>query len=798
MTLQKSSLNVFMFTFVSALKGNFILPLLNLAALVMAVPVQVAFFINSMTSSYRNTPTGESIDFDLTNTYRYFLFNEYGQQSQNLLIHAAVIGFSVMLGIVMFRFIANKKTVNVYYSLGITRTNLFVAKYAAGLLMLFVSILLPFAAGLVINIATFGSSAELWTVIVFHILGYWALSATAYSLTAAVFSGVGTIVEGVTFSGILLLAPTMLLYCVQFLMAKLTHGTPFGHFYDTRYNMSNSLSSSLSDYNPILFLFKRVSTLGSLSRTSAEAEFVWEAPDFTGVVLWLFAAAALFLGALWIFRRRKAEICGFLGMNRVLNFTATFVLGFFPLCIAVYAIDLRYINILVGFALFAAIYAVIDFALIRNLREWAKGFKKLPLHVGIAALIVLVFATGLFGYSSRIPKAERIESIEISGVGYTGIINPLGSGGYIMEDFLFRFGNEQPIDGFTSENDIKIISRIHKLIADTGKLDDDKNSAGSADSTIKKTSVRIVYNLKNGRRLFRYYDNATPEILNALLTVEETDRYKELILRNLTVPVTDKDAPEVSAAKNTFQGEGSGIFAYPSLLNKATLLPLDAQQRHELLDALAQDLIEQTIEERYFPKKPALGAIRFALDYGYLPDSGYPGEKPFVEESIPEFPDKSDEWTMSGLAGYGGASIVITEDMQRTIAFIEKYAFTSFFENADGVEIVSAQVILASQPNEFFYFNEVSHHFMGGWNKNKVDYGLFFGAYTTSDAQALAAMVTNAHIAYYNRDDGYFVKFTLSDGNGYVTMFVPTRYIPESVAAGVAATVPPKDGYYYY
>ncbi len=231
MTLQKSSLNVFMFTFVSALKGNFILPLLNLAALVMAVPVQVAFFINSMTSSYRNTPTGESIDFDLTNTYRYFLFNEYGQQSQNLLIHAAVIGFSVMLGIVMFRFIANKKTVNVYYSLGITRTNLFVAKYAAGLLMLFVSILLPFAAGLVINIATFGSSAELWTVIVFHILGYWALSATAYSLTAAVFSGVGTIVEGVTFSGILLLAPTMLLYCVQFLMAKLTHGTPFGHFY---------------------------------------------------------------------------------------------------------------------------------------------------------------------------------------------------------------------------------------------------------------------------------------------------------------------------------------------------------------------------------------------------------------------------------------------------------------------------------------------------------------------------------------------------------------------------------------
>jgi hypothetical protein len=137
--------------------------------------------------------------------------------------------------------------------------------------------------------------------------------------------------------------------------------------------------------------------------------------------------------------------------------------------------------------------------------------------------------------------------------------------------------------------------------------------------------------------------------------------------------------------------------------------------------------------------------------------------------------------------------------MQRTLEFFEKYGFTAYFENIDGVEVVSAQVIRGLQREEFiYYFNEVSHHFMGGWYRNKVDYGLFFGAYTTSDAQALEAMVTNAHIAYYNRDDGYFVKFTLSDGNGYVTMFVPTRYIPESVAAGVAATVPPKDGYYYY
>ena len=238
MTSQKSSISTFAFTFLNALKGNFILPLLNTIALIGIAPLSCFLFITRFKMGYYGYVeadlTGPGItnrENVITDLYKYVVFNDFEAVFANVAIHFLIIVVSILLAVLMFRFINSKKTVNVYYSLGITRGNQYFARYLSGLLMMTVSIAIPFLICLFINISVFGSSKELWSAILFYIGGYCSLSFFTFSLTAAVISGVGTIAEGIAFSGILMLSPTMLIFSIEQLMKKLTWGAPFCYYF---------------------------------------------------------------------------------------------------------------------------------------------------------------------------------------------------------------------------------------------------------------------------------------------------------------------------------------------------------------------------------------------------------------------------------------------------------------------------------------------------------------------------------------------------------------------------------------
>ena len=69
----------------------------------------------------------------LQSLYRYILFNT---EMGFLPLQLFAILMPVLLGFVLFRFMANKRTVNVFYSLGLTRRSLFMTRYLAGQLLL--------------------------------------------------------------------------------------------------------------------------------------------------------------------------------------------------------------------------------------------------------------------------------------------------------------------------------------------------------------------------------------------------------------------------------------------------------------------------------------------------------------------------------------------------------------------------------------------------------------------------------------------------------------------------------------
>lgn len=787
MTSQKSSLSTFSFTFWSALKGNFVLPLLNLIAITAIVPVSSIIAIRSYTAYTNDPKTGavqETAD-KITDLCKYLIFNEFGQVTGNVFLHLAVIAFSILLGVVMFRFIANKKTVNVFYSLGITRKNLFVSKYLAGILMLAVSIAIPFIACLIVNISIFGSSAELWFAIIYHILGYCALSLTAFSLTAAVFSCVGTIVEGITFSGILMLGPTMMFYGIEFLMKKLTLGSPYG-LYDANYQMT-SLAHTLSRFNPILFLFNNVVKIGMLTRNSKESKYIWEAPAYTDTIIWFIAAAALFLLGIYLFQKRKAEICGFLGVNRWLNFGITFLIGFFPLTIAVTAIESVLAGVLLGMGIFVLLYLIIDFALIRNWKEWAKGLYKLPVHLGISLMVVLVFATGLFGYSTRIPRIENIESAEITPLANTAAVSPYGSGGYSDGDFLFSYGTQIPVAGFKSAKDLETITGLHKQIVDAGKLKvSEIGTKLPAAEQIASAAIRISYHLKNGKTVNRFYGTAKMATITAMLAIDETDRYKEFIKQNLTEPISDRDSAEVQGYKSVFQDEISVISILPNRLNTANQIELTPEMRIELLSAIAEDLTSLPVKALFFPETPELGAIRFSLS----------GLNP--KDEFAYMPEVTGIISTLSLADYNATSIVVTNNMTNTLNFLRANGFMNLFENSTDSAFIAAQVISASLSENnsslIGYGGNLSFHFLGGWNSTLNDYGSFGGAYKITDKALINKIAANAHISYFNSVDGYFVKFEIKNNGGYTTLYVPASKMPQSVIEAVAVfvQVPPE------
>ena len=157
MTSPKSSINPRLYTFRTALTSNFLMPLLNMAALAFCIPVMNLIRILSINNAAASPRQGETV-VSLKETYRYLLM---GDAEFAPLAILAVVGCSVLLGVMMFRFIASKKTVNVFYSLGITRKSLFVSKYLAGVLMLVVSVALPLLFNLILNFSYLGSSWQL-------------------------------------------------------------------------------------------------------------------------------------------------------------------------------------------------------------------------------------------------------------------------------------------------------------------------------------------------------------------------------------------------------------------------------------------------------------------------------------------------------------------------------------------------------------------------------------------------------------------------------------------------------------
>ena len=804
MTSQKSSprsdrraFSPFLYTFSRAFSENFIFPLLN--------AIWIAFMVPVLTITTLILPVLHDTTQDapkLTEQFKYILLSD-SSSTMSIFLILGVCLFSGLTGVFLFRFMAAKKTVNVYYSLGIKRRSLFLAKYAAGAIMLAVSVALPLLASAVINIHYFGSSVELWRAVIYCMLALYLLAMICMTVTAAVFSAVGTMLEGMGFSAVILLLPTILIYCVNILMSVVLWGNPYtvGGFFngDGTYISVQSLTELTKPYNPILFPLNTMNNIAAMSADGKTnpilsmytGETAFTPPNFWALLPWV-AVIAVCLGiALFVFQRRKAEICGFLGRNRVLNFIIELTLGFGVFTAAIDALYDRLdhaLVVLIASALYLVVYVIVEAILTRSGKLMLKGLWKLPIHLAIALIIYGIFATGLFGYSSRIPAASEIKEVYIDA-DYDLSVYDISPSYYIRDSYAVIDPPNTTLGGFTTENDKKLITEIHQKLIDSRKERDD------SQKTARAISIRYVLN--DGSNLMRNYDITTNDTLYETLRLYESDwsreKMREIISSDPKMPESSEEsktelgsdmlwdgmsfteiyheAMGIVVPENSKYGYQTGSVLLSNGFSQAEL-PLTQEQHAALKQAVIADVTTMTAQQKFQPNAAATYTLIFRSKLEPSPNDLNMGI-PCVDYSQTPYP--------------------LTDGMTNTLNFLRENGLLDLLQAdatpPDSVIIRPVGILL----NQNIYYNS-------NWGYgSRMFYNVTIDATpeyedistnapeTTLTPEQFNSLRPHLYQYYYTHGTGYVVNATYKDSDVVITYYLPAEFAPESVKAQLGA-----------
>ncbi|MGN0555933.1 MAG: ABC transporter permease, partial [Candidatus Fimenecus sp.] len=642
-----------------------------------------------------------------------FLFSDSMAYMRYMVI-AALLGVGLLMGIATFRFITGKKTVNVYYSLGIKRTRLFTAKYLSGLTLVGLSVAVPMLVALITNLVVLGANRYLFTAFFYLLVGMFSVVAFSYTLTAAVFTTVGTAFEGILFSGILLLFPEILLTCLQVFIRKLVLGTPLGSDFSNSYmylgeTTVETLPKQYPQFNPLrymsqgLYTYSQGGAVGKLVDYNNGGNMIaWKTPDFLVPIIWLLVTAALFAFGVFFYERRKAEIGGFIGKNKVLNFVGIFLVGIFGFATAFDLLQSKgtAIALIVGAVVFIVIYAVLSLVLLRNVRQFVKDLPALPIQLAVTALIFVFFATGYFGAANKIPETADIASAQISLPYQNYQLQASGDyyGYYIAG---MQTADTAPKGNYTEEKDIEFVRGVHKMLVDAGKTDPtvlDENFNG-----VYPVSVKIAYTLKNGEQILRNYYGVSEDILHALQQADKTAYQQSVLNRIFKDELKKVERPKNSnldgsisnsdiLAYNEYRSiravrESEDIRLYNKTLTTETKLELTAEQRQTLRDCLYKDLTAQTPENHYNPQE-SLGLITFNLiadadadvpltdTVVYEDVTAVYGAETAIDQVVGEDGGFAEDDVFTGKTTTDGLpNFFITPDMVNTVEFLKSVGY---------------------------------------------------------------------------------------------------------------------------
>ena len=825
----------FGFTVAHAMRKNFAFPL---AVFVMSLALYLrSFFGSDKIRQLTALKSGGSATLELLRESGKFLIIADGNGSAVSDIFdfwfyfytAVLVILSAALGIMLFRFVSSRAKNNIYFSLGISRAGLFSAHWLAGAVMLEAAVLLPLAFSAMLNLIYFGSSVMLWRTLLFYAVHMTVTALAGFSVAAAVSVCVGTAGESVLFSLAFIAFPSAAVYFLNNTVPKLLFGAPHNSNYALYPSASHSrdISMALSPFGRVLSrlnllslnndVFIRSGSLVSadgFSKITADELKSWSAPSLEPYILWAILTALLFVFGLLMLKRRKVEICGFSGRSKTLNFLLTAMLsvsaGSTIVAVNFYfsqITDKQYlITGITTVLLSAVIFVVFDIMLNLSFKALKKDWKCGLVHVALAVAVMLSLYTGFFGYSSRVPDTDSIESASVSAPdillgsyrtradelkfnansGYYLAFDEDGNPVGINSGCYYRSNADERriiIDGFKSESDINAVRELHKRLIASGR----KVVSSSEDYSERavRSTVIIKYKLKNGREIIREYQTVGLGDYLSLYSIENTENWNNKIKNELLNIDSEKVFPVL------FSGQ----------MDKKTVV--DQKFTRGLARAIYNDITALDADRILCSDSKWLGAVALYHDIAsdgvktvtaaqaYSPDTGdEDAETP--EDAI------NNAWKagnygemMTNGSEYGDfgkfkSVIPITEEMTNTVEYLKAHGLYDLLVDESPIVAVRVADIGKLTVDALEYTTPIFNAFWdNGKSKPETDRetGEQISTYTSgdympknsrefTDSATINTLAENAYGYRFDLTGGYVAEFRRANGCRTI-MYIP-------------------------
>lgn len=707
-----------------------------------------------------------------------------------------IIAAGVVNAVILYSFAFSKKQCNIIFSLGMTRKEIFISKFLAGAVPMFLSVL---AAGIIelFNQSSFGYGIHKPAVLlmIYFVLCFAGVYLLSFTLAAAVCSNSGNILESAVFTGIIAVFPYVVPYFLQYNISSYTLG---GVYEAPKWNL----------FNPYFYFYDFASNM-------EETSYLLKTSDFSGIIMDFALAAIIVIISAFAFSRRKNEITATWGKAKELNEICGGLAGFY--CFTALNAYLNYIakrgngNILIFLACAAAfLIGYIIFRLIfgsKRKKVLFASLKHFPAYVAGLGIITVIFATGCFGYSSFIPDVSDVKSVAVYSQLWT--YKSAGNGGGLFlglknSQSMYDIYDSEigEISDFKTKAEIEAISNVHSELIKDGRI---KNNASDTCGNC----FSIIYTLNNGEKVERLYNKTTQKTAKDMIALSNLKTVKaelrnmlEYVNSNLktTVNISGSETQEyydISEDDPYNMGYGSmdlytkDMYLFPTDMRKGYKA---GKMTEELCNALMKDITAQNASDVFYHSSAdEIGIIAFGVkndtnDYymmlNYSEDESgniYDENGQYLFNTHDELkPDANGLYETSFAVGYSGIQpMVITKSMTNTVKYFEDNDLMKYFKSTTtendvkSIRVATKKKIYknknsenlplfyaaySSAKNVAFYYDNVD------WKKWGLQRYFDNIDKTITEKTTIKKVLDNAFVYGYCGDDYRIVEITYNDG----------------------------------
>lgn len=486
-----------------SLKQRFGIMLLYMALLFMALPMILLLVItNTRDNANLYSVNGASV------TQMEQSFSGALRVLLPVLIVPLTLLFVLILGVMLYNYMHQKRSVDYFHSLPAGRTPLLLGKFFAGLNMIFIPLIVNFGiVAILIAANNLGSAIPLISIL-YDLLWAMLMVTAAFSFTVLMAVCSGTTMDMVISAIVINLAYPILILLCQVTASSVLPGLNLTD------NLMNVYTFAFAPFAAAFMPFLPNSYSGS---TMGSPFTVW----------WILLTIVLFAACIALYRKRKSESAennfAFPLPKIIIRFTATAAvgLGLGYLFISMTANNNQFyffLGVFLG-SLITHIIAEVIYS------RGFKGLKKSFVYYGAFAALFLIaylpLSFGFFGYDTRIPATAEVASVSFDNA-YTS--NNNGAAKVLDEK-----GNTlATIEGkLTSPENIDMVRTLHQTMIDIYK----QNGYPYKLMANHYSYVHITYHLKNGHTLARTYRSTNMQDNNSILPqsikIQNSKEYRE-------------------------------------------------------------------------------------------------------------------------------------------------------------------------------------------------------------------------------------------------------------------------------